>query len=180
VKPKTISTTESGTDPQYSLNEFAVLFEAAFLSSGNYELKIAIGTNSATAGGSNNQAVFVVRMGLKSGQGIYWQVNQAGTYQLTADSIAQLTANGVPADVTTALNSLTGSLYDSRDLFDTALQQQLTAAQFTQYRISIYTYSLLNAVFYAPKPLATSLVSKSDVPVCSYVRGLGLDCSKGK
>jgi hypothetical protein len=70
---------------------------------------------------------------------------------------------------------LTGSLYDSRDLFDTALQQQLTAAQFTQYRISIYTYSLLNAVFYAPKPLATSLVSKSDVPVCSYVRpGSGL------
>lgn len=180
VKPKTMSTTESGNDPQYSLNEFAALFEAAFLSSGNYELKIAIGTNSATAGGSNNQAVFVVRMGLKSGQGIYWQVNQAGTYQLTADSIAQLTANGVPADVTTALNSLTGSLYDSRDLFDTALQQQLTAAQFTQYRISIYTYSLLNAVFYAPKPLATSLVSKSDVPVCSYVTGLGLDCSKGE
>jgi len=181
VKPKTMSTTaQTGTDPQYSLNQFAALFETAFLSAGNYELKIAIGTNAATAGGVNNQAVFVVRMGLRSGQGIYWQVNQAGTYQLTTDSIAQLTADGVPTDVTTAINSLTGTLYDSRDLFDTALQQQLTASQFNQYRINIYTYSLLNAVFYAPKPLATSLVSKSGVPLCQYVTGHGLDCSKGE
>ncbi|NIF06603.1 LysM peptidoglycan-binding domain-containing protein [Chryseobacterium sp. Tr-659] len=181
VKPKTMSTTvQTDSDPQYSLNEFAALFEAAFLSAGNYELKIAIGTNAATAGGTNSQAVFVVRMGLRSGQGIYWQVNQAGTYQLTTDSITQLTADGVPTDVTAAINSLVGTLYDSRDLFDTALQQQLTAAQFNQYRISIYTYSLLNAVFYAPKPLATSLVSKSDVPLCSYITGKGLDCSKGE
>lgn len=180
VKPKTMSTTiQDGTDPQYSLNEFAALFEAAFLSVGNYELKIAIGTNAATAGGANNQAVFVVRMGLRSGQGIYWQVNQAGTYQLTAESIAQLTADGVPADVTTAINTLADTLYGSRDLFDTALQQQLTAEQFNQYRINIYTHSLLNAVFYAPKPLATSLVSKAGVPICDYLTGQGLDCSKG-
>ncbi|MBL1220372.1 hypothetical protein JET18_05950 [Chryseobacterium sp. L7] len=181
VKPKTMSTTaQDGTDPQYSLNEFAALFEAAFLSVGNYELKIAIGTNASTAGGANNQAVFVVRMGLRSGQGIYWQVNQAGTYQLTADSIAQLTADGVPGDVTTAINTLIDTLYDSRDLFDTALQQQLTEEQFNQYRINIYTYSLLNAVFYAPKPLATSLVSKAGVPICDYLTGQGLDCSKGE
>ncbi|NML68703.1 hypothetical protein HHL23_02665 [Chryseobacterium sp. RP-3-3] len=181
VKPKTMSTTaQDGTDPQYSLNEFAALFEAAFLSVDNYELKIAIGTNAATAGGVNNQAVFVVRMGLKSGQGIYWQVNQVGTYQLTADSIAQLTTDGVPADVTSAVHTLVGTLYDSRDLFDTALQQQLTAEQFNQYRINIYTYSLLNAVFYAPKPLATSLVSKGGVPICDYLTGQGLDCSKGE
>ncbi|MET3035923.1 LysM domain-containing protein [Chryseobacterium sp. NRRL B-14859] len=181
VKPKTISSTApSGNNSQYSLNEFATLFEAAFLSAGNYELKIAIGTNSATAGGASNQTVFVVRMGLRSGQGIYWQVNQAGTYQLTAESIAQLTADGVPSDVTTAINSLTGTLYESRGLFDTALQQQLTAEQFSQYRINIYTYSLLNAVFYAPKPLATSLVSKSGVPMCRYITGQGMDCSKGE
>ncbi|MCT2409154.1 hypothetical protein NZD88_16525 [Chryseobacterium antibioticum] len=181
VKPKTMSTTaQDGTDPQYSLNEFAALFEATFLSVDNYELKIAIGTNAATAGGVNNQAVFVVRMGLKSGQGIYWHVNQAGTYQLTADSIAQLTTDGVPADVTSAIHTLVGTLYDSRDLFDTALQQQLTAEQFNQYRINIYTYSLLNAVFYAPKPLATSLVSKGGVPICDYLTGQGLDCSKGE
>ncbi|MFN1215731.1 LysM peptidoglycan-binding domain-containing protein [Chryseobacterium kwangjuense] len=181
VKPKTMSTTaQDGTDPQYSLNEFAALFEAAFLSVDNYELKIAIGTNAATAGGVNNQAVFVVRMGLRSGQGIYWQVNQAGTYQLTADSIAQLTADGVPADITTAINTLVDTFYDSRDLFDTALQQQLTTEQFNQYRINIYTYSLLNAVFYAPKPLATSLISKSGVPMCRYITGQGLDCSQGE
>jgi LysM repeat protein len=181
VKPKTMSTTvQNGTDPQYSLNEFATLFEAAFLSPGNYELKIAIGTNAATAGGVNNQAVFVVRMGLKSGQGIYWRVNQAGTYQLTAESITQLTAEGVPADITTAISTLVGTLYQSRDEFDTALQQQLTEEEFNQYRINIYTYSLLNAVFYAPKPLATSLVSKSGVPICKYVTGQGLDCSKGE
>lgn len=181
VKPKTMSTTaQAGTGPQYSLNEFAALFEAAFLSVGHYELKIAIGTNAATAGGANSQAVFVVRMGLKSGQGIYWKVNQAGTYQLTADSIAQLAADGVPADVTSAISTLTGSLYESKALFDEALQQQLTAEQFNKYRINIYTYSLLNAVFYAPKPLATSLVSKSGVPVCNYITGQGLDCSKGE
>lgn len=181
VKPKTMSTTvQNGTDPQYSLNDFAISFEAAFLNVGNYELKIAIGTNAATAGGVNNQAVFVVRMGLRSGQGIYWQVNQAGTYQLTAESISQLTADGVPADVTTAISTLVGTLYESRDLFDTALQQQLTETQFAQYRINIYTYSLLNAVFYAPKPLATSLVSKSGVPICKYITGQGLDCSKGE
>lgn len=181
VKPKTMSTTtQNGADPQYSLNEFATLFEAAFLSIGNYELKIAIGTNAATAGGVNNQAVFVVRMGLKSGQGIYWQVNQAGTYQLTAESISQLTADGVPADVITAINILVGTLYESRDQFDAALQKQLTETQFTEYRINIYTYSLLNAVFYAPKPLATSLVSKSGVPICKYITGQGLDCSKGE
>jgi LysM repeat protein len=179
VKPKTMSSTaQDGADPQYSLNEFAALFEAAFLSTGNYELKIAIGTNAATAGGVNNQAVFVVRMGLKSGQGIYWQVNQAGTYQLTTDSIAQLTADGVPAEITTAINTLVGTLYDSRNLFDIALQQKLTAEQFSQYRINIYTYSLLNAIFYAPKPLATSLVSKGGVPLCNYITGQGLDCSK--
>ncbi|WP_336690717.1 MULTISPECIES: LysM peptidoglycan-binding domain-containing protein [unclassified Chryseobacterium] len=181
VKPKTMSTTvKDGTDPQYSLNEFAALFEAAFLNAGNYELKIAIGTNAATAGGVNNQAVFVVRMGLKSGQGIYWKVNQAGTYKLTSESITQLTAEGVPAEVTTAISSLVDTFYENRDQFDIALQQKLTEKQFSKYRINIYTYSLLNAVFYAPKPLATSLVSKSGVPICKYITGQGLDCSKGE
>lgn len=181
VKPKTISTqAQTDSDSQYSLNEFAVLFETAFFSADNYELKIAIGTNAATAGGANSQAVFVVRMGLKPGQGIYWQVNQAGTYQLTTESIAQLTADEVPSDVTTTINTLVGNLYESRDLFDSALLQQLTIEQFNQYRINIYTYSLLNAVFYAPKPLATSLISKGGVPVCNYITGQGLDCSKGE
>jgi len=180
VKPKTMTTIPNeGNDPQYSLNQFAAQFESAFLSPGNYELKIAIGTNATMAGSANSQAVYVVRMGLKPGEGIYWSVTQAGMYELTSASINQLTGAGVPADVTTALTSLVGTVYNNRDLFDAALQEKLTAAQFAQYRINIYTYSLLNPVFYAPKPLATSLVSKNDVPMCSYVTGRGLDCSKG-
>ncbi|WP_435525354.1 hypothetical protein, partial [Chryseobacterium indoltheticum] len=157
------------TVPVYSLNELAVLFEAAFFSPDNYELKIAIGTNTR-----QQQAVSLIWAGVcspygsKIWSGIYWQVTQAGTYQLIADSITQLTAAGVPNDVTTAINSLLGTVYENRDLFDAALQQQLTTAQFDQYRVNIYTYSLLNAVFYALKPLATSLVSKSDI-LCAVI-----------
>lgn len=179
VKPKTMSTTAGqGADPRYSLNEFAARFEAAFLSPGDYELKVAIGTNAATAGGGDNQAIYVARMGSRSGQGIYWKVNQAGTYKLTTDSIDQLTGAGVPAEVTSAIASLVGILYTSRDLFDEALRKQLSSEQFDQYRVVVYTYSLLNAVFYAPKPLSTSLVSKSGVPIGSYVTGEGLDYSE--
>lgn len=179
IKPKTYATAQSATgadDAQHSLNGFATDFEAAFFSAGNYELKIAIGTNNALAGSSGNQAVYVVRMGLKAGEGIYWNVTEAGTYELTDASIALLKAAGVPDEVTAKLSNLTNTMYNNRAAFDTALQNVLTATEFDKYRITIYTYSLLNPVFYAPKPLATSLISKNGVPICRYVTGVGLDC----
>jgi hypothetical protein len=182
VKPKTMSSVSSESnngDPQYNLNEFAAQFEAAFTSPGNYVLKIAVGTNSVTAGSARSQAVYVVRMGLKPGEGIYWSITQAGMYQLTNESITQLTEAGVPLAVTNKLTVLIGEVYSNEDAFNQALQQQLTVDEFNEYRIAIYTYSLLNPVFYAPKPLATSLASKAGVPICSYVTGKGLDCSKG-
>ncbi len=185
VKPKTFSkvtsisdVTDSGNG-QHSLNEFAAAFETAFFSAGNYELKIATGTNSVTAGSASNQAIFVVRMGLQPGKGIYWNITEAGTYELTTASINSLIAVGVPAEVTDALGKLTGTVYNDRLTFDTALQSVLTDEQFTKYRITIYTYSLLNPVFYAPKPLATSLISKNNVPICIYATGHGLDCTAG-
>ncbi len=179
VKPKTYSTDQSlnaSDDAQHSLNGFAAEFEAAFLSAGNYELKIAIGTSNALVGGSSNQAVYVVRMGLKAGEGIYWNVTEAGTYELTAASITYLKGAGVPDEVTAELNKLVGTEYNDRTAFDAALQTALTEDQFNKYRITIYTYSLLNPVFYAPKPLSTSLISKNGVPICRYVTGVGLDC----
>lgn len=179
VKPKTINIATDSGNNQYNLNTFAVKFEAAFRSAGNYELKIATGTDTVTAGSSNNQAVFVVRMGLKPDTGIYWSVTQANVYEITANSLVQLTNANVPAAVITAITPLENTTYNNRDDFDAALVKVLTTAQFNQYRVTIYTYTLLNPVFYAPKPLATSLISKNDVPICKYITGTGLDCSDG-
>lgn len=181
VKPKTVNTVvpSGSTNSQYNLNEFSAKFEAAFLSPGNYKLKIATGTNAVLAGGSNNQAVFVVRMGLKPDEGIYWSITQAGAYEITLESIAQLTAANLPASAITALTAMENTLYNSRTEFDDALIKALVQDQFDQYRISIYTFTLLSPVFYAPKPLATSLISKNNVPVCKYETGTGLDCSAG-
>nr|WP_315419906.1 LysM peptidoglycan-binding domain-containing protein [uncultured Pedobacter sp.] len=186
VKPQTIialqesdPTTPSGTqDTQTSpngLNEFAAKFELAFSNPGVYQLKIAIGTNPEQAGSSSsNQAVYVVRMGQEEGQGIYWSASETCFYQLTPQSIENLDTKGnVPADVTDKLTPLLNIVYDNRTDFDVQLKTVLTEAEFEQYHYTIYVYSLL-PVFYAPKPLNTSLVSKNGVPIQKYVTGKGL------
>jgi hypothetical protein len=186
VRPQTIialtesdPTTPSGTqDTQTSpngLNEFAAKFELAFSNPGVYQLKIAIGTNPEQAGSSSsNQAVYVVRMGQEEGQGIYWSASEACFYQLTPQSIENLDTKGqVPAEVTDKLTPLLNVVYDNRTDFDVQLKTVLTEAEFEQYHYTIYVYSLL-PVFYAPKPLNTSLVSKNGVPIQKYVTGKGL------
>lgn len=186
VKPQTIiipqesdPTTPSGAqDAQTSpngLNEFAAKFEQAFSSPGVYQLKIAIGTNPEQAGSSSsNQAVYVVRMGQQEGQGIYWSASEACFYQLTPQSIQNLNTKGnVPAEITDKLTPLLNVVYNSLTDFDVQLKTVLTEAEFEQYQYTIYVYSLL-PVFYAPKPLNTSLVSKNGVPIQKYVTGQGL------
>jgi uncharacterized protein YegP (UPF0339 family)/LysM repeat protein len=162
---------------QHSLSLFALNFEKAFYAAGDYLLKVATGVEDATAGGEQNQAVFVVRMGLKPDVGIYWDVQPSGTYELTAPSIAALQAAGVPATVTDKLTALEGTVYANQADFDTALKGVLTESEFEQYQVKIYTYSLLNAAYFAPRPTSTSLKSKKGVELCRYQTGQGLDCS---
>lgn len=160
----------------HSLTAFAVRFEKTFYQEDAYILKIATGVNEALAGSQHSQAIYVVRMGLKSGNGIYWKVASSGSYELTTDAITKLTTSGVPTFVTDKLKKLEGEVYANRPNFDVALQETLTGEEFKAYQVKIYTYSLLNAAFYAPLPISTSLTSKKDVPLCRYVTGKGLEC----
>lgn len=172
--PDTASGTQDAQTSTNALSEFAAKFELAFSNPGLYQLKIAIGTNPEQAGSSSNQAVYVVRMGQQEGQGIYWSASEDCFYQLTPQSIENLDTKGkVPADVTDKLTPLLNVVYDNRTDFDVQLNAVLTDAEFKQYHYTIYAYSLL-PVFYAPKPLNTSLVSKNDVPIQKYVTGQGL------
>jgi hypothetical protein len=164
---------------EHTLTAFAINFEETFYSANEYILKVATGVNEAVAGSKKNQVVYVVRMGLKSGNGIYWDVAPTNSYELTESSITSLTSSGVPKIVTDKLVTLIGTVYSSQEAFNTALKGTLTEEEFTTYQIKIYTYSLLNASFYAPTPIATSLESKKDVPLCTYVTGAPLNCDNG-
>ncbi|MBQ4819260.1 LysM peptidoglycan-binding domain-containing protein [Aquimarina sp. MMG016] len=164
---------------KHSLTEFAVNFEKTFYQENEYVLKIATGVDDVLAGSQNSQAIYVVRMGLKPDNGIYWNVEPSGSYELTNNSIAKLTSSGVPTIITDKIKTLIGTIYSSRISFDTALLELLNEEEFKTYQVRIYTYSLLNAAFYAPLPISTSLASKKDVPLCDYVTGKGLDCENG-
>lgn len=173
------STSNDEPVQNYTLTEFAVNFEKTFYAENEYMLKVATGVNDALAGGKNNQTIFVVRMGLKAGNGIYWSIQTSGSYEITETSISKLNDSGVPSSVTDKLGPLTGTVYDSLESFNTALNSVLTAQEFENYNIQIYTYTLLNGSFYAPLPVSTSLVSKNNVPICKYVSGQGLNCTEG-
>ncbi|WP_440067484.1 LysM peptidoglycan-binding domain-containing protein [Tenacibaculum discolor] len=163
----------------HSLTEFAVNFEKTFYQENEYVLKVTTGIDKELVGSQKNESIYIVKMGLKPGNGIYWNVEPAGSYELTNNSISKLPKSGVPNSVVDKLTPLVGTIYMSKSSFDEALQGVLTNEEFSSYKIKIYTYSLLNASFYAPLPISTSLVSKKDVPICSYVTGKGLDCEKG-
>ncbi|PKH51755.1 hypothetical protein CXF68_14150 [Tenacibaculum sp. Bg11-29] len=111
------NTDSVNTNENHSLTEFSENFENTFYTADQYVLKIATGVNEAVAGGKKSQAIYVVRMGFKEENGIYWSVYEA---------------------------ALSGNL---------------------------------NPSFYAPTPTSTSLQSKSNVPICPYTTGGGLDCS---
>jgi len=179
AEAQTLTNAAGDTVQEHSLTTFALSFEKAFYTDGDYLLKIATGVSEATAGGKQNQAVYVVRMGLKPGVGIYWNVPPAGTYELTDKSINELLADNVPSSVTDKLKPLVGQVYENQSAFDTALEGVLTEAEFEAYRVQIYTYSLLNAAFYAQTPISTSLKSRQGVPLCTYQTGQGLNCEGG-
>ncbi len=161
---------------QASLKEFANRFEAAFYNVGNYLLKVAIGTNSSLAGSNNNsnQAVYIVRMGMVPKQGIYWNIVDAGSFEITQHTIDGLTTANVPTEVITKLNSITGTVFNNKSSFDIQLLTTLGQSDFATYATTIYSYSLLNPIFYAPRPLATSLISKSNIPISVYTTANGL------
>ncbi|MGG6231466.1 LysM peptidoglycan-binding domain-containing protein [Tenacibaculum sp. SDUM215027] len=163
----------------HSLTDFAVNLEKTFYQENEYVLKVTTGIDKELVGSQKNESIYIVRMGLKPGNGIYWNVEPAGSYELTNNSISKLPKSGVPNSVVDKLTPLVGTIYMSKASFDEALQGVLTNEEFSLYKIKIYTYSLLNASFYAPLPISTSLVSKKDVQICSYVTGKGLDCEKG-
>ena len=86
VQPNTQLTGGSGEktvsgDPieNHSLTEFSENFENTFYAAGEYILKIATGVDEAVAGGKKSQAIYVVRMGFKADNGIYWSVYEAAT-----------------------------------------------------------------------------------------------------
>jgi LysM repeat protein len=168
---------EADTSQEHKLTQFALNFEKAFYTDKKYVLKITTGVNQVNAGGQKKQAIFVARLALTPGNGIYWNVAQAGTYQISAASISSLNNAGVPTAITAKLSPIQDTMYPSKTQFDTALQGVLTTAEFTEYQLQIYTYSQLNASFYAPKPTSTSLSSKKAVSICPYTTGAGIDCA---
>lgn len=67
--------TESTGDPTQTLEYFAAYFEGAFLSPGNYVLKVAATTRlSGNASAADQKNIWVVRMGLQASQSIWYQI----------------------------------------------------------------------------------------------------------
>ncbi len=77
INPKTELKEEGEEEDQETLdmNLFAYKFEEAFLSPDNYILKVATSTKLTTSNDlSNNKEIWVVRMGLKTGESIFYEI----------------------------------------------------------------------------------------------------------
>lgn len=176
IQPNTAENTGEnvkGGTQNHTLTAFALNFEQIFLQEGEYSLKLTTGIDESLAGSSKNQTLFVVRMGYKSGNGIYWSVKPAGTFELTTTSITELNNNGVSTSVTDKLTSMLNQVYTNIESFETDLNTAL-GKDAKQYGLQVLQVASQNGYFYAPQPISTSLESKNRVQVPIYKTGSGI------